>query len=94
MSYPNLVTPVNASPTSVSSSPVPAATANPQTIPLSSNTRWYEVDANGYPTTNKLGQSGPFVIEIDSEKILCSTLVNGVAYVYQDGTTNGRAPSP
>lgn len=50
----------------------------------------FEVDANGEPTAIPLGQSGPFVVEIDSEEILCSSFANGQTGVYFDGTTDGR----
>ena len=51
---------------------------------------WFEVGADGNPTQIPLGQSGPFLIEVDGEGILCSSFSELEVYVYQDGSTNGR----
>ena len=53
-------------------------------------TTLYEVDADGLPTTVPLGQSGPFVLTIDSEEVLCSSFSEGVCEVYQFEGTSGR----
>ena len=54
-------------------------------------TQAYEVDPNGLFTTVPLGQSGPFVLKVGSEQILCTSFSEGVVEVYQFEGTNGRA---
>lgn len=56
-------------------------------------TQLYEVDANGDATTVPLGQSGPFILQVDAEYILCSSFTEGVCEVFQDDDVNGRAYS-
>ena len=63
-----------------------------QTFSLTATTL-YEVDADGLFTTVPLGQSGPFVLLVDSEQILCSSFSEGVCEVYQFEGTSGRGYS-
>jgi hypothetical protein len=58
-----------------------------------STQNWCEVAADGSPSQVPLGQSGPFLIEVDGEGILCSSFSGPLVYVYQDGATNGRGYS-
>src|ERR1035438_6741759 len=53
-------------------------------------TTLYECDATALPTTVPLGQSGPFVLTVDSEEVLCSSFAEGVCEVYQFEGTSGR----
>ena len=88
MSYPNLT--AESTPVLIGlATSLPATAVENQEIQLTS-TALYEVDLNGFPTTVPLGQSGPFILLIDSEQILCSSFAEGVAEVYQYEGTNGR----
>src|ERR1019366_740667 len=90
MEYPNLVS-VTPNEATYLTSPLPATWNFDQTFSVNSVAGWFEVDASGALTTIPLGQSGPFVIKIDAEEILCSELVETTVSVYQDTSINGRA---
>lgn len=74
--------------------------ANDLTFTLNSTTNWYETDlvtSTGHPSTNPLGNSGPFVVALDygtatEEKILCSSVVlsTGVVTVWVDGSNSSN----
>ena len=95
MSYPDLVSPLV--PLPLSDAPalladIPSTYSPGQTFPLSSTQGWTEVNAAGAWTENPLGQSGPFLVVIDGEGILCSELSDaGVVTVWSAGSSNGRA---
>ena len=91
-SYPNLV---SVTPNEVYhvTSPLAATWSYDQTFSVDSTAGWFEADSTGAPTTVLLGQSGPFVLEVKAEKILCSEIKGNVVYVYQDNASNGRAYS-
>jgi len=68
-----------------------------QTFTIDSATGWYEVSTTGQATTNPLGTSGSFVLDVDfgsanEEKILCSAvdILTGIVTVWTDGFLNGR----
>jgi hypothetical protein len=90
VSYPNLQTPLNAFPVTYHTVDLAGNAEVNQVIPLGPTTNWFEVDSTGAPTQIPLGQSGPFLISIHNEQILCSSLTNGAAYVYEDASINGR----
>jgi hypothetical protein len=90
MAYPALVTPIDAFTTTYHTAAIAGNTEVNQVIPLGPTIGWFEVDATGAPTQIPLGQSGPFLISIHNEDILCNSLENGVATVYEDATLNGR----
>lgn len=54
---------------------------------------WCEVDENGDFNGVPLGQSGPFIVQIDAEYILCVSFRDGVLAVFDDEGVNGRAYS-
>lgn len=54
---------------------------------------WCEVDENGDFNGVPLGQSGPFIVQIDAEYILCVSFRDGVLVVFDDEGVNGRAYS-
>ena len=91
-SYPNLI---SVTPNEVYhvTSPLAATWSNDQTFSVDSTAGWFEADATGVTTTIPLGQSGPFVLEVKAEKILCSEIKGNTVYVYQDNAGNGRAYS-
>jgi len=100
MSYPSSTTirsyAGSAQPTYLAST-LAATYTTGQTFTLGSASTWYELDFTGVLTTNPLGTSGPFVVDVDfgsatEEKILCSALnpSTGVVTVWTDGTLNGR----
>jgi len=93
MSYPVLTTVTNAFQTSTLTSGLPASTAVSQKFGLAARNGWSEVDSNGVKNMVPLGSSGPFVVQIGSEKILCIADEIGLLYVYNDSSTNGRAYS-
>lgn len=90
--YPNLV---SVTPNEVHSvtSPLAATWSFDQTFSVESAAGWFESDATGALTTIPLGQSGPFVLEVKAEQILCSEIRGTTVYVYQDNSINGRAYS-
>lgn len=71
-------------------SALPAAWAPGQTFSVNRVAGWTEVAADGTYTTVPLGQSGPFLIKVDAEQILCSELIGTTCVVYLDEATNGR----
>lgn len=71
-------------------SSLPATWAYNQTFTVASVAGWREVETDGNQTQVPIGQSGPFVVEIEGEGILCSAVVGLTVYVYQDANTNGR----
>ena len=88
--YPNLV---SVTPNEVHSvtSPLAATWSFDQIFSVESAAGWFEADATGALTTIPLGQSGPFVLEVKAEQILCSEIRGTTVYVYQDNSINGRA---
>ena len=93
MTYPNLVYPATPFPTDS----VPTLSADLAESGVSSFTTtpppawWAELDASGNPLNVPLGQSGPFLVQIDEEQILCSSVSDtGVlAIVVQEGPERG-----
>jgi hypothetical protein len=63
-----------------------------QTFFVASTVGWFEVDIAGNPTQIRLGSSGPFVVKIDAEGILCSDFneATGEVAVWQNAGSNGR----
>lgn len=94
MAYPYLTAVVNAFPTTTLSVDLPAATGLEQTFALTSAVGWSEVDATGTPNGVPLGESGPFVVMVGTEKILCVSCENGIITVFNDGGVIGRGSSP
>jgi hypothetical protein len=62
-----------------------------QDFSLNNTAQWSEVDANGVPNGVPLGQSGPFLVQIGTEEILCSSFQAGLVAVFDDDGTVGRA---
>ena len=89
MTYP-LQTAVSAAWTTSLGTDVSATPEANQTCAIGITTA-YEVDPDGLPTTVPLGQSGPFVLKLDSEQIMFSTFSEGVCEVYEFEGTSGRA---
>jgi hypothetical protein len=90
MSYPNLTAVENAAPPATLSSHVPGFAQVGQQFALNA-ALWSEVDANGNPNGVPLGQSGPFVVKIDAEEILCAAFEAGIVTVFDNAGTSGRA---
>lgn len=89
MSYPSTVTALDPQTTTLGSAEIPGVATENQTFALSATTL-YEVDSSGNPTTVPLGQSGPFVLLIDSEQILCATFSEGAVEVFEGEGIDGR----
>jgi hypothetical protein len=88
MTYPNLTAELTPVVTGLVTDLPATAVAN-QALQVTADVL-YEVDANGVPTTVPLGQSGPFILLVDSEQILCSSFSEGICEVYEYEGTNGR----
>lgn len=71
-------------------SAIPASWAYNQTFTVNSTQGWREVGSDGLQTQIPIGQSGPFLVEIGGEGILCSAVIGNTVFVYQDGNENGR----
>ena len=74
-------------------SSLPSTWSFNQFFTVGSTSTWREVDGSGYITQNPIGQSGPFVVEIEGEGILCASISGNTVYVYQDSSINGRGYS-
>ena len=74
-------------------SSLPSTWSVNQTFNVNSTQGWREVDSTGAQTQVPIGQSGPFLIELEGEGILCSAVKGLTVYVYQDGASNGRGYS-
>lgn len=74
-------------------SALPSTWSFNQFFTVGSTANWREVDGSGYVTQNPIGQSGPFVVEIEGEGILCASVSGNTVYVYQDSSINGRGYS-
>jgi hypothetical protein len=63
-----------------------------QTFEVYDVTKFFQVDANGAQTTSHLGLSGPFVVKVDNEQILCSAVnyATNTLTVYNGSNGNGR----
>lgn len=70
--------------------PLSATWSYNQTFSVFSTQGWREVESDGNQTQVPIGQSGPFLVQIAGEGILCSSVIGNTVYVYQDGNTNGR----
>lgn len=92
MAYPNLVD-CNPFGGTFLTSPLAEAWSQGQFLTVASTAAWYEVDAFGNPTQIPIGQSGPFLVEVDGEGILCSAVEGLAVLIYQSGGTNGRGYS-
>ena len=90
MAYPNIIAATPNKATRLVAN-LPAAWSFDQSFTVNNAVGWSEVDATGSQTTIPLGQSGPFVLQLDAEQILCSSLIGNTVYVYQDNAGNGRA---
>lgn len=89
MTYPATTSALDPVRTSLATS-LPAIPIENQSFAIGATTL-YEVDADGNATTVPLGQSGPFVLTIGTEQILCSSFAEGVCEVYENEGVNGRA---
>jgi len=88
----NLVAPLLTEPTTWLVGPIASTYKNNETITLYSLKGLYQVDSSGNPTTIPLGTSGPFVIQVDSEQILCSAANynDNKVTIYASSQGNGR----
>jgi hypothetical protein len=86
MTYPALQSVTNAFQTSTLADAIPASTSVTQKFGVGPRNGWSEVDSKGVKNNFPLGASGPFVLLIGSEKILCATDATGIIYVQSDGT--------
>jgi hypothetical protein len=90
MTFPNLQSVVTAFRPGTLSSPISGVAQVDQSFGVQA-WGWSEVDANGIANGVPLGQSGPFLLEIGSEQILCVADAGGVITVFDDEGVNGRA---
>ena len=74
-------------------SALPEAWSFNQFFTVNSTAAWREVDGSGYLTQNPIGQSGPFVVQVNGEGILCASISGNTVFVYQDSSINGRGYS-
>jgi hypothetical protein len=88
----NLVTPLIAEPTTWLVGPVASTYKNNETLTVYNLKNFFEVDSDGNPTTYPLGTSGPFVLKVDNEQILCSIAdyFSNKVYIYSSNSGNGR----
>ena len=88
----NLVAPLIAEPTTWLVGPVSSTYKNDETITVYNLKSLFEVDSAGNFTTYPLGTSGPFVLQVDNEQILCSAAdyFDNKAYIYSSSAGNGR----
>ena len=63
-----------------------------QTFEVYDVTKFFQMDVNGAQTTSHLGLSGPFVVKVDNEQILCSATdyATNTLTVYNGSNGNGR----
>jgi len=92
VSISNLVAPTLAQPTTWLVDTLPAGYTANQKFEVYNLKGLYQVDANGAVTTIPLGTSGPFVLKIDNEQILCSAAdyETNTVTVYSSSLGNGR----
>jgi len=91
LSLTNLVAPLFAQPTTWLVGPVASTYKTNETMTVYSLKNLFEVDSSGNATTNPLGTSGPFVLQVDNEQILCSTTNHdNKVYIYSSAQGNGR----
>jgi hypothetical protein len=92
VSISNLVAPLITEPTTWLVGPIASTYKNNETFEVYSLKGLYQVDANGNPTTIPLGTSGPFVLKVDNEQILCSSVNYSTNHVsiYSSASGNGR----
>ena len=88
----NLVAPLIAEPTTWLVGPVASTYKSNETITVYNLKSFFEVDSAGNPTTYPLGTSGPFVLQVDNEQILCSAAdyFDNKVYIYSSSAGNGR----
>ena len=88
----NLVAPLIAEPTTWLVGPVASTYKSNETITVYNLKSFFEVDSAGNPTTYPLGTSGPFVLQVDNEQILCSAAdyFDNKVYIYSSTAGNGR----
>ena len=92
VSISNLVAPSITPSTTWLVGPIASGFKTGETFEVYSLKGLYQVDATGAMTTIPLGASGPFVLKIDNEQILCSAAnydTNHVT-VYSSSLGNGR----
>ena len=92
VSISNLVAPVITEPTTWLVGPIASTYKANETFEVYSLKGLYQVDANGNPTTIPLGTSGPFVLKVDNEQILCSAANYSTNHItiYSSNSGNGR----
>ena len=92
LSISNLVAPLIAEPTTWLVGPVASTYKGGETLTVYSLKGLSQVDASGNSTTVPLGTSGPFVLKVDNEQILCSAAdyTTNKITVYGSITGNGR----
>ena len=92
VSITNLVAVLGVAPSTWLVEKIPATYTAGQTFEVYDITKFAQVDANGALTTSHLGLSGPFVIKVDNEQILCSAVnySTNTVTVYSSGSGNGR----
>jgi hypothetical protein len=88
----NLVAPLIAEPTTWLVGPIASTYKSNETLTVYNLKNFFEVDSAGNPTTYPLGTSGPFVLKVDNEQILCSAAdyFNNKVYIYSSSAGNGR----
>ena len=89
MTFPALTVATNAFSPGTLSTPIPSEAQVNQSFGVQAH-GWCEVDANGIANDVPLGQSGPFLLEIGTEQILCVADQAGIISVFDDAGVNGR----
>jgi hypothetical protein len=91
MSYPALVNATDPAVT-VTGSELPAGYTDEQIFVVTPSPAWHEVNSAGAETMIPLGSSGPFLVQIDDERILCSSFTpGGFTAVWWADPDSGRA---
>lgn len=92
MSYPTNLETVTGLPGTWLVDILPSTYTLNQKFEVFSTVGWYQPDANGVISTVPLGASGPFVLKVDSEYILCSAVnySTNTITVWESGNLNGR----
>ena len=90
MSYPDVTTVTEPFSATVLAIDLDATPQVDQFLEVAATTGWCEVDADGIANNVPLGQSGPFVVLVGSEQILCAKAQGSQLFVYLDEDVTGR----
>jgi len=90
MTYPTNLEAVSGLPGTWMVDVIPATYTTNQQFEVYTTKGWYQPDANGITSSVPLGTSGPFVVKVDNEQILCSSISGNIITVWASGGLNGR----